>query len=334
MQISERQRRAHARKRPGAAANTVAVLAAVALAAALGACGGGSSKPASQVAVKVNKDEVTVLQLNEQLARVPPGVPPEQLEAAKRRILDNLVDEQLLVQQSIERKLDRDPEVLGALEAARLNILAQAYVQRVLAPQAKPTEEEIKQYYADNPDLFGERKVYRLQELTVEAASEQARGIAAATEKAKSLKQVADYLQDKKLMFASGSGVRTAEQLPLGVLPRIARLKAGGLLAFESSPNRVSVIEVLASERQPVDEKRAAPVIEQYLANRKREQLAAAEIKRLHDAAKIEYVGEFAKYATAEAPSAAAPASTPAPPAAAAPKPAAGDQDKGIAGPR
>jgi EpsD family peptidyl-prolyl cis-trans isomerase len=299
-----------------------ALAAAVVMAGGLSACGGGSSGKASQVAVKVNKDEITVLQVNEQLARLPAGVTPDQLEPATRRILGSLVNQQLLVQQAIERKLDRDPQILGALEAARLNILAKAYVERVISPQAKPSEQEVRKYYADNPALFAERKLYRLQELSIEATPEQAKEIEATAAGAKSLKQVADYLRDKKIPFGADSGVRAAEQLPLSHLAQIAALKAGSVLVFQAGNNRYSAIEVLASEPQPVDDKKAAPAIEQFLSSRKREELAAIEVKRLRDAAKLEYVGDFAKYA-GDAPGAL--------PAVAAGKPAPSDQDKGIA---
>ncbi len=303
----------------------VNVMAAGVLALGLAACGGGGG-PAktSQVAVKINSDEITVQQVNEQLARLPAGVTPDKMAPATRQILDSLVNQQLLVQQALERKLDRDPQILGALEAARLNILAQAYVQRVIAPQAKPTEQETRKYYADNPALFAERKVYRLQELSIEANADQEKAIETAASGAKSLKQLADYLRDKKIPFAADSGVRTAEQLPLGQLTQIAALKPGQLLVFPTSPNRVSAIEVLATEAQPVDDKKAAPIIEQFLTNRKQQELARTELKRLHDAAKLEYVGDFAKYAGDPAATATAAVA----PAVAAP---ATGEDKGIA---
>jgi EpsD family peptidyl-prolyl cis-trans isomerase len=273
--------------------------------------------------VKVNKDEITVLQVNEQLSRLPAGITADKLDPATRNILGTLVNQQLLVQQAVERKLDRDPAIVGALEAARLNILAQAYVQRVIAPQAKPTEQEIRQYYADNPALFSERKVYRLQELTIEATPDQQPMVEKAAAGATSLKRLAEFLHDKKIPFSADSGVRTAEQLPLSQLPEVAKLKSGSLLVFATGANRLTALEVLASEPQPVDEKKATPVIEQFLSNKKREELAASEIKRLRDAAKVEYVGDFAKYAVAAAP----------PPQAAAveQKSAAGEPDKGIA---
>jgi hypothetical protein len=108
------------------------------------------------------------------------------------------------------------------------------------------------------------------------------------------------------------------------------------VLAFDTGPNRLSVIEVAASELQPVDESKATPVIEKFLSNRKREELAASEVKRLHDAAKLEYVGDYAKYAANAAAAPAASVPTAAAPTAAAPttapKPNVSETDKGIAG--
>lgn len=310
--------------RPAAAALAVAVCVA-----GLSSCGGwgGTGGKSSQVAVKVNKDEITVLQVNEQLARLPGGVTPEQLDPATRRIIGSLVNQQLLVQQAIEHKLDRDPDVLGALEAARLNILAQAYVQRVISPQAKPTDEEVRKYYADNPALFSDRKVYRLQELSFDAAPEAEKQVEAVAGAMKSLKELAVYMREKKIPFAADIGVRKAEQLPMAHLAQIAQLKPGQVLVFPVGGNHASAIEVLASELEPVDDKRAAPEIEQYLANRKREELALVEVKRLRDAAKIEYVGDFTKYAgDANAQAGAQP-----PTASAGDKTAASERDKGIA---
>lgn len=299
-------------------------LSAGAIALVLAGCGGGGG-PAktSQVAVKINNDEITVQQVNEQLSRLPAGIAPEKVEPATRQILGSLVNQQLLVQGALERKLDRDPQILAALEGARLNILAKAYVQRVITPQARPSEQEVKKYYADNPALFAERKVYRLQELAIEANAEQEKSIEAIASGAKSLKQIAEYLRDKKIPFAADSGVRTAEQLPLAHLAQIAQLKPGEVLVFPDSATRASAIEVLAAESQPVDDKKATPFIEQFLTNRKQEELARVELKRLHDAAKISYVGDYSKYAGDPA--------TPAPDAATAPAVPGNGGDKGIA---
>jgi hypothetical protein len=43
----------------------------------------------------------------------------------------------------------------------------------------------------------------------------------------------------------------------------------------------------------PLSEQQAAPVIEQFLGAKKRMELAAAEVRRLRDGARIEYVGDI-----------------------------------------
>jgi hypothetical protein len=50
---------------------------------------------------------------------------------------------------------------------------------------------------------------------------------------------------------------------------------------------------VVRAEDAPLNETQAAPLIEQFLAGRKRLELAAAEVRRLREVATIEYAGEF-----------------------------------------
>ena len=145
-----------------AAFRLVPLLACV---AALSACSGGADKKvASQVAVKVNGSELSIHQVNAQLARIP-GVPAAQQDVVRKQVLDGLIEQQLLIQQATDKKLDRDPEVLAAIEQSRAQILASAYVQKTLAAQAKPSEDMVKKYYAENPALFAQRRVFKLQEL-------------------------------------------------------------------------------------------------------------------------------------------------------------------------
>src|SRR5262245_39846736 len=124
-------------------------LAAVLSATVLPGCGSDHAKaPATQVAVKVNKDELSVHQVNGQLARIG-NVPEASRELARKQIVEGLIDQHLLIQQAVGKKLDRDPEVLAAMEQSRAQILAQAYVQRSIAANLKPSEEEIRAYYKE-----------------------------------------------------------------------------------------------------------------------------------------------------------------------------------------
>ena len=96
---------------------------------------------------------------------------PEAAPKIRREILDKLVDQELAVEQAVEKKLDRSPEVLMAIENARREILARAYVEQITASMPKPTVDEAKKYYAENPQLFAERRIYNIQEIVTSRIS-------------------------------------------------------------------------------------------------------------------------------------------------------------------
>lgn len=276
-----------------------APLAALMLCVALAGCGKGDDKKvATQVAAKVNSDEITVHQVNNVLARNP-NLPPEAAARAKRQVVDRLVDQQLAVQQALEKKLDRSPEVVQALEAAKDEILARAYLRQVAGAQAKPTPEEIKQYYAEHPELFAQRRLYVLEEITFVPRDDIGAELRAELPGLRTMQGIAEWLKTREVQFTVNRGARAAEQIPIEMLPRLGGMKDGEIRVLEGG-GRLVVVRVVATKPAPVDEAKAAPAIQQYLFNRRSNEVIAEEIKRLKGAAKIEYVGEFAQAGAAE----------------------------------
>lgn len=268
-------------------------LAAVAV-VLLAACGGGDKKDkASQTAAKVNKEEITVHQINFVLQRQQ-GLKPEQAETASKQVLERLIEQELAVQKAEDLKLDRDPRVVQQIEAAKREIVARAYVERLGESAAKPTAEEVSKYYNEKPALFKERRIYSLQELAIEAKPEQIPEIRAKLQAAKNLAEFAEYLKASDIRFAANQAVRAAEQLPLASLDAIARMKDGDS-AVTAAPNGLQVLFLVGSRSQPVDEARARPAIEQFLSNQRKSELVVKEMKAMREGAKIEYVGKFAE---------------------------------------
>jgi EpsD family peptidyl-prolyl cis-trans isomerase len=289
--------------------NTV-LLAAVAL-LPLAACGGSSSKdkPATQTAAKVNKEEITVHQINYVLQQQQRSLPPEQAASATQQVLDRLVDQELAVQKAQEQKLDRDVKVQQQVEAARREIVARAYIEKISSGVSKPTADEIKAYYNAHPALFKERRVYNLQEIGVQAKPDQIDGIQARLNASKDTADFLSYLKSTDLKFTANQAVRAAEQLPLEAVDKFAQVKDGQNI-FNRSANGVQIIVVAASRMQPLDEAKATPAIEQFLLNERKRKVVDDDLKALRGAAKIEYVGDYAKGARTSAP-VAAPETTP-----------------------
>lgn len=300
----------------------------------LSACGSkDDKKPASQVAAKVNSEEISVHQINFVLGRSnTAAIPPEQAPRIRREILDKLIDQQLAVDRAIEIKMDRKPEVQMAIEAARREILSRAYLEQIASALPKPTPEEAKKYIAEHPQLFAERRIFNIQEIVLPASSNTTANLREMVTAGKSMDDIANWLKSKDIKFSGGSATRPAEQIPLDLLPRVHALKDGQGLLLENAQT-ITVMRLAASQSAPVTEAVAIPRVQQFLGNQRAGEAAASKLKQLKADAKITYMGEFAETAaapaTAETP-ATAPVKPPAP--VAEKKPSSTNIEKGVAG--
>ena len=250
-------------------------------------------KPASQTAAKVNKEEITVHQINFVLQQQR-GLAPEQAASASKQVLERLVDQELSLQKAQEQKIDRDPRVVQQLEASRRDIIARAYVEKIANGAPKPTPVEIKAYYDAHPALFKERRVYNLQELAIEAKPEQLPLLRSKLTEAKDINDFINFMKANDFKFSANQAVRAAEQLPMDSVSKFAEMKDGQSL-FNQSATGAQVVVVAATRSQPVDEARASPAIEQFLLNERKRKLVEDDLKALRSASKVEYVGEYAK---------------------------------------
>ena len=255
-------------------------------------CGGGKGKAEAPLAAKVNKDEITLAQVNFVLQQQR-GLRPDQADAAGRQALERLVEQSLAVQKADELKLDQDPRIALALDAARRDVLARAYVEKVGEGATKPTAEEIHKYYEDKPALFRERRLYNLQEINIEARPDQVEDLRARIAASKSMTEFIDYLKANDLRYAGNQAVRAAEQLPLASLDAFARLQDGQAMVTPAA-NGLQVVVLAGSRAQPIGEEQAKPAIEQYLLNERKRKRVEEDLKALRAAARIEYAGKFA----------------------------------------
>ena len=279
-------------------ASTVAVVVVVAL---LAGCGDKKKeKGSSQTAAKVNKEEITILQINQALAQQQ-ALPPGQAASASGAVLERLIDQELALQKAGEQKLDRDGRVIQQIEAAKREIVSRAYFEKIGEGTPKPTPAEVNAYYDAHPALFANRRIFSLQELDIEAPPAQLDAAKAALAAAKSFAAFVDYLKANDIKFRGTEGVRAAEQLPMANVDQFATLKDGQAI-FVATPGGARVLHLVNSRTQPVSAQAAVPAIEQFLLNERKRKLIADDLHALRGAAKIEYVGDFASNRPPEPP--------------------------------
>ncbi len=270
------------------------LMTAAVLVALLGGCGDkNKDKQASQTAAKVNKEEITVHQINYVLQQQR-GLAPEQAASASKQALERLIDQELAVQKATDQKLDRDPRVVQQLEAARREIVARAYVEKIASGAPKPAPAEIKAYFDAHPALFTQRKVYNLQELEIQATPEQVPDLQAKLAAAKDVTEFVSYLKTNEYKFTANQAVRAAEQLPLATVDKFASMQDGQAI-FTRSPTGAQVVIVAGSRSQPVALEQATPAIEQFLWNERKRRVVEDDVRAMRSASKIEYIGDYAK---------------------------------------
>ena len=265
-------------------------LTLVCVAALLSACGKKSEDTSAAVAT-VNGEKISQDQLDfavKQLAAARPGASAP--EAAT--VLQSLVEQRLAVQKAEKDKLDRNPGVLQALEAARKDALARYYVEQFAAKVPKPTADEVKQYFDGHPANFGERKVYVIQKVDARVSADQAGPLSASAQATSGAAAVADLLKAKASATQVTQSAQPAESLgPL--LPKISTMSVGQTIAIPQ-PQGLTALTLVEIRPQPATLEQAKGPIEQILWNQRKREALQAETKELRSKARIDYLGKFA----------------------------------------
>lgn len=289
-------------------------LLGLSLAGLLAACGAKEGVGATQVAAKVNGKELTVHQVNFVLQQNPQAASAAGA-GAPRQVLERLIDQELTLQQALDQKLDRDPNVVAAIEAAKREITARAYMDRLLTKIPPPSSEEVQAYFNNKPELFAQRQIYSITEMQLVGPADRLQSLADQLKAGQTADAIDQWARANQIRTGVNRGNRPAEALPLNILSQLATVPLGhGVSLSEGGMARIYFVD--GRQPSPVTLEQTRVAIQAAILNERKRQAAQDEVKRLRAAAKIEYVGSFASTAST-------PADTPAPPASAPPSPAA-----------
>ncbi len=229
----------------------------------------GSSKTApetSHVVLKVGDAQVTEEEFESRVKDIEPqgGDSEEKTPVAKdrRKLGDDYASVLMLSQQALASHLDSSPEVSRELAVARMQVLSDAEFASLMRA-AKPSFEEVSQYYAAHLSDYDEVQIRRLfvwkqrensknaPVLTSQAVRTRADQVRQAYAAGTSAQKLADDLRK------SGDGMLDPEPLsfPRGELsPQMEKvafgLTEGGWAEVEDTPARLLVIQLVKRDRQ------------------------------------------------------------------------------------
>jgi len=254
----------------------------------------------SETVATVGGDKISAAELNVAVSRL--GELDEvQAAEAKTRVLQALIDQRLVAQAAKSAKIDKEPEVGFAMAQASRQVLAEAYAERSFKDVAKPSESEIADYYSQHPELFSERRIYRIQELELKLDHSRMSEVEAKLKSSHSMGDFVNWIKEQGIEGKTAMAVKPAEQIPAPLLARLSQMKDGQVTILPGRPGHVLVQQLQESQLQPASLEQAHNAIERALITEKRKELMAADLKKLREAAKVEYATGYAPAAEAKA---------------------------------
>ena len=139
----------------------------------LGACASCNKKAEGQTVAVVGGDEITVSELNSELAgaNLPAGADKKQATA---RILQNIVDRRLLAQEARKEGIDRSPEFISRERKANEELLISMLASRQMDSNKLPTQAQINAFEAQHPQAFSQREIWQLSQLQYDTPTDPA----------------------------------------------------------------------------------------------------------------------------------------------------------------
>lgn len=116
----------------------------------------GASLAAGKILAKVNGKPITEEDLKKVMETLPPNYKSlENNPDFRKQLIDNMVKEELLYQEALKERLDKDPKVKDQIEMMKKRILIQALLRKhVKLNQVSVSDSEAKAFYEKNRGKF------------------------------------------------------------------------------------------------------------------------------------------------------------------------------------
>jgi EpsD family peptidyl-prolyl cis-trans isomerase len=287
----------------------------------LGACHlpGHAPKPAGQVAATVAGQEITVRELNAELAGLNTA-DPKLRKAAQDRALEGIIARKILAKAARDQGVDKTADFALQRQRAEELLLAQGLETKTAAAVPAPTPEEVNRFILDNPDLFAQRKIFAVDQIRTPRPSDPTTLQSLAP--LKTMDDIAAYIAAHHLGYARGASQLDATAMGPEMTAHIVKLPPSEVFIFPTG-NLLLVNQIRDTKVVPLTGAAATTVATNYLrALHTRQAVTKAMQQTLAAGAKtVDYNPAFRPTKTPPA-KAAAPASNAATPASNATAPA------------
>ena len=119
-----------------------------------------ASKADTTVLAEVNGKKITAEDFKMEAASLGAGqIQSLSDDANKQKLIDKMVEKQLVVQKAVSAGLDKDPDVVKSLEYVKGKLLFGLYIKNNILDKSKVTDADVKDYFTKHKDDLGSVRI-------------------------------------------------------------------------------------------------------------------------------------------------------------------------------
>jgi len=262
-------------------------VAPLAVIASLSACS-SEKKPTGQVVASIDGSDITLRDLQSELTAT--GFKPGPVSRAQRsELLEQVIQRKLLAAEARSAGIDKSPDYLASVQRMREVLLTSALLNQRALQYPNPSESETQQFVSDNPQIFADRKIYTLDQIST--ASE---GIPQNDLKAlETNDQIAKYLTLKKHQFARQINKVDGATLSKDLVSQIDML-SNGTSFIVARGSQLIISSKVYVESSPIDTRKKNELAIEMLRKRDLNKAVEDQISYRRKSAKIVYSDGYA----------------------------------------
>ncbi|WP_296722793.1 SurA N-terminal domain-containing protein [Erythrobacter sp.] len=205
---------------------------------------GCNREATGQVAAVVNGDEITLQEVNAEIAglQLPESVDKKVIQ---QQAIQRILERRLLAQAAAEEGMDSSQDYLIRERQLRDNLLVQLLGERLERTTKPPEPAELDRYIAENPGLFKDRKIFSVDRIQFPAPADMNK--LKSLEDDHSMAAVATRLSGMGIEFRRGEGQIDTAAIGPALLKQLLALPPGE--PFVVPENGIVTIGVITGER-------------------------------------------------------------------------------------
>lgn len=249
---------------------------------------GCDKKAEGQVVAVVDGEEITSQELNGELgAAAAQGEPDQQM---RNVALNRLIDRRLLAGVARDEGVESSPEYILRKRQIEENLLVQMMGEKLARDNKQPTQQQLDQMIAENPQAFADRTIFALDQIVFPMPPR--RDVFDALTPAKTMAEVVATLNKFGIKFQRGNNTIDSANLPPQVFQQFKRVGSNEPLVIPGG-NAVTVAMITQSEAAPISGPAARSVATNAYAKREVEKVLKSKLDAARKAGEIEYQEGF-----------------------------------------